>query len=409
MITKLTKFTQEIVEGKYDVKGHQYSQVIKSERIKHNMTLEEMAKGICSISYLCKLENQDIIPAEEYVKALFERVNVDYDNIDSNEAEKEFNNVLEFYFLCDFEKLRDYYLSLKFNIENANVSLIKCFYFLVEEKFDDFKREISILDDIKKSLRETQAIALIFLVGEYYWKTHQIKEAYKYMCCLEAIKISNDKIRKMALEQRVIVSYKMKNFPRMLDAFESLKKEYFLGYPSKRQIITELIIQGFKGKDYPEQSVASIERLNFNEVISLYDMDILYYKHLVLLIAKEYKHVYTEVFDYSLQTEPRFLALIGYCAYKLRIKEYEESFLKLKNEVVYRTNDTIHSKFIKFLELKFTSKKAYELLEYVRYDLIPYSYNYIFEFYNDIYREEYIEMLCKLSRYKEALMYVLNK
>ena len=50
MITKLRKFTDDIVRGVYHQKGHQYSQVIKAERIKHNMTLEEMAKGICSVS-----------------------------------------------------------------------------------------------------------------------------------------------------------------------------------------------------------------------------------------------------------------------------------------------------------------------------------------------------------------------
>ena len=49
------------------------------------MTLEEMAR-ICSVSYLCKVENQDIVPAEDYVHSLFERVNIDYKNLVDSEA-----------------------------------------------------------------------------------------------------------------------------------------------------------------------------------------------------------------------------------------------------------------------------------------------------------------------------------
>ena len=102
-------------------------------------------------------------------------------------------------------------------------------------------------------------------------------------------------------------------------------------------------------------------------------------------------------------------SLIGYCAYQLRNDEYQNQFLQLIPQVTYNTDDTIHHKFIKFLEIKFTATKTYDLLEYLKYDVIPYSYNYLHKFYNQIYQEEYIDILCKLSRYKEAVYYMINK
>ncbi|MCA9725758.1 MAG: helix-turn-helix transcriptional regulator, partial [Kurthia sp.] len=39
-----------------------YSQIIKNERIKQNMTQQALAKGICSTSYLSKIEKEHVIP-----------------------------------------------------------------------------------------------------------------------------------------------------------------------------------------------------------------------------------------------------------------------------------------------------------------------------------------------------------
>lgn len=409
MVTKLRKFADDIARGDYSQRGHQYSQTIKAERIKHNMTLEEMAKGICSVSYLCKLENQDIIPAEDYVRSLFERVNIDYTSLTDSAANEELTTVINHYFLCDFEKLTDFYQACTFKVNNVNVALCRCFYYLVTKEYDKFKQEAALLDEIKKSLNEEQAILLLFLVCSYYLNTYQFHEAYQYTCCLELITIANPKLRVMSYEQRVYIAYQMRNYPRMLRAREVLKKEYYIGYPPKRQVLVELIYQLFRGRDYPELSAKAAKRINFESLSNLCDIDIIYFKYFVLLGAKEYKLVADEIKEYALVDQARFLALIGYCAYQLRDEELQNEFLRFKTQVTYGTSDTIHHKFIKFLEIKFTMTKTYDLLEYLKYDVIPYSHNYGNEFYNQAYQEEYIHLLCNLSRYKEAVLFMINK
>ena len=76
MLSKFDKYVNLIKDTKDEKDYSIYTQIIKNERIKRNQTLESMAKGICSISYLSKMENNAIKPSEEYVKALLERVDV---------------------------------------------------------------------------------------------------------------------------------------------------------------------------------------------------------------------------------------------------------------------------------------------------------------------------------------------
>ena len=212
----------------------------------------------------------------------------------------------------------------------------------------------------------------------------------------------------MSYEQRVFVAYQMHRYPQMLRAFEVLKKEYFISYPSKRQILIELTYELFRGKDYPELSAKAAKRISFESLSNLCDIDIIYFKYLVLLAAKEYKMVYEEIKSILYPIKQDFshllvIALISFVMMNTKIN------FQLIPQVTYNTDDTIHHKFIKFLEIKFTATKTYDLLEYLKYDVIPYSYNYLHKFYNQIYQEEYIDILCKLSRYKEAVYYMINK
>lgn len=54
-----------------------YNQTIKNERIKQNMTQQFLAQGICSTSYLSKIEKEHVIPRKHIQDALLERLNID--------------------------------------------------------------------------------------------------------------------------------------------------------------------------------------------------------------------------------------------------------------------------------------------------------------------------------------------
>ncbi|MCZ8538473.1 helix-turn-helix domain-containing protein [Paenisporosarcina quisquiliarum] len=63
--------------------------LIKMSRIQQNMKQVTLAKGICSTSYLSKIENNQTIPSEDVLQLLLDRLNLDYEDL-SMEQETEF-------------------------------------------------------------------------------------------------------------------------------------------------------------------------------------------------------------------------------------------------------------------------------------------------------------------------------
>ena len=63
--------------------------LIKMARIQQNMKQVSLAKGICSTSYLSKIENNQTIPSEDVLQLLLERLELDYEDL-STEQENEF-------------------------------------------------------------------------------------------------------------------------------------------------------------------------------------------------------------------------------------------------------------------------------------------------------------------------------
>ncbi|WP_251127136.1 helix-turn-helix transcriptional regulator [Exiguobacterium sp. s129] len=56
---------------------HNYGNVIKVERMRKNMKQSVLARGICSISYLSKIENNQTTPSETVLELIFERLEID--------------------------------------------------------------------------------------------------------------------------------------------------------------------------------------------------------------------------------------------------------------------------------------------------------------------------------------------
>lgn len=56
---------------------YNYGNLIKVERMRKNMKQSVLARGICSISYLSKIENNQTSPSEEVLELIFERLDLD--------------------------------------------------------------------------------------------------------------------------------------------------------------------------------------------------------------------------------------------------------------------------------------------------------------------------------------------
>jgi len=102
--------------------------LIKQHRKFNNMTLEDLATGICSVSYLSKIEHNTINASEEIYRLLGERLNIKLNDINQNFDKKIYQDLLEWH---EAAQLRD--LSLMDDLkrkselaleDNHNVELV---------------------------------------------------------------------------------------------------------------------------------------------------------------------------------------------------------------------------------------------------------------------------------------------
>ncbi|WP_138417109.1 helix-turn-helix domain-containing protein [Aquibacillus sediminis] len=60
---------------------------IKLHRKNANMTQDQLSLGICSVSYLSKIENNDVIPSEQIRSLLFSRLGMNQESSFEEETE----------------------------------------------------------------------------------------------------------------------------------------------------------------------------------------------------------------------------------------------------------------------------------------------------------------------------------
>ncbi|PAT01151.1 hypothetical protein CI105_07865, partial [Candidatus Izimaplasma bacterium ZiA1] len=96
--SKIIKKRNKILDGQV---MKDIGSFIKKQRIIKDVTQEKLSEGICSISYLSKIENNQIIPNHYLVKKIFERLNVNEDcfnvSIKDHEYLKEAINAYFYY------------------------------------------------------------------------------------------------------------------------------------------------------------------------------------------------------------------------------------------------------------------------------------------------------------------------
>ena len=68
---------------------------LKRKRIEKGLKLQEVASGICSISYLSRVENNQSIPSEDNLEMLFERLDLNYNEIKRKRNNDVFDDLLK--------------------------------------------------------------------------------------------------------------------------------------------------------------------------------------------------------------------------------------------------------------------------------------------------------------------------
>lgn len=412
MITKLKKFIQSINGKKRYNKTFMYSQIIKNERAKRKLTLAEISKGICSISYLCKFEKNDIVADESYIRAIFERVNLDFNLVGRNILKDGIENSLKAYLADDYEALELLYNSIDDSVFNAQNYLIKCFHFLVNKKYNEFNENIKCLDNIKETLLLDDVGVLLFLVVQYYIETNQYQEAKKILSEIESLNFTINELTWLIDEQHYNVGFYLAEYPSMFYQYKIIVENNYIGYPSIRKTLLRAKYLYAKANTNFPQAYAEFQQLNYNNINPAYHDDITYWRIATYIKGRMDMKAFDEIYDNGLYYEARFVALILLSAYNIG----DDNYINLACDIASKfelnekdSHDLQHNLFIKFMLIFLKGKYNHEYVEFLKDKILPNRNKYSHFIYSPIYLNKYIYFLKKSSRYKEAFTLLYEK
>ena len=142
---------------------------IKAQRQKLNLTLKKAVEGICSTSYLSKIENNMIAISAAYIEKLCERVMLGKDflqkleNINKYEVE-----MIEAVYQRDREAIRRIFNEIR-ELDNYRVKIIKFIYYVFEKNYELAMIEREKLMKLYKSIdnSEVEIFGLFSAILDY--------------------------------------------------------------------------------------------------------------------------------------------------------------------------------------------------------------------------------------------------
>ncbi len=181
-----------------DQKGN----IIRFHRLKKGYSQEYLAKGICGVSYLSKIENNQAQASEEILRAIFKKLAVDYQSNDYG------RHLIEKYF-------KAYYVSIKEHVYRDEILNLKEF-FLNSDLVISFQ-----LFELYEIYNNKQ----YEIAKEHYLKLEKLKKAMnkeeKFLFYLMAIKLTEDTSKaEYFFEQAQAISNKSISYLVMANHYE---------------------------------------------------------------------------------------------------------------------------------------------------------------------------------------------
>lgn len=371
------------------------SQAIKQQRLAKNLTLEAIAKGICSLSYLSKIENMSIVAHTSYLEAICERLDINFEELVKQHKQKDLKELLKWY-LYDYE---DKINSLESILDNpyycANDGLVKIIFYLYKNNFPAVEKEIDLINDVKSTLTAEELNIFTLLVTEYYIKTNQFRKIESNISLLMNLAKNVSPFQALYYEQLFIVAYHL-NIRHLLEyCLNILKEERFINYPFWRLYKLQMMMLEIQSREKHNQSLIDLHNLTLDQSLNTFQDGIIYYQALIYLNNKLFKQAY-ELLQSKEKLNAAEFTLLILCGYLSRQADYQELIAKAKS-YTFSKYDSIHKKFLNYLIAKMEGLSRFQLSQLLKYHLLPANDQSPIPLYSRIYLVELLNLGLKNS------------
>ena len=376
---------------------------IKKKRKELNVTQDEISNGICSVSYLSKIENNQIIPNDFYVKEIMEKLDIEEDIYSKSIKDKEFiDRTLKAFFYMNDNDLEEIYMEIKDIEHNVVINLCKLGYTVYFNRNDN-SQYVMMLENLINNMSNLEVKIYLYFAALYFIQNEKYKVALELIVLKSRIVASNEMLDAMFFELSYYVKQRLLIKNCSTEDYYSAMNSYNNYHNMRRIIILALHKAKFLSKENPSKALRVLNTIKTNDLSNDIDSFYYYIKADTLFQLGSYqeatlnlKHI-SETSEYYLQ---KMILLLKICI-------IEEDFATIEN-----IKEIVNSYKPKKCEMR--SKINYHFIiqqdkadqkEYLRDIAIPFSikiedYDSLF-----IYTNHVMDICFENSRYKEAMQY----
>ncbi len=197
---------------------------IKRHRLAMSKTLSSIADEDCSISYLCKIERNQVKPSLKYLNEICKKVNISKENIDYLLSSKELLiEAVKIFYFKDLEQ-KDKYTAKLEGLDNYRTEIIRLIFNLTENNIQEAGKCVDKIWSLISSLADFDLMIFAGFYGVYKYMTKEYIEASDYLKLALDFNIEVNYFRVILLMYLFKICYKIGSY-RIYKYYKLLENE----------------------------------------------------------------------------------------------------------------------------------------------------------------------------------------
>ncbi len=403
IISLKNKINKRIKVSDYRSDYQEIGSFIKNKRKELNVTQDVISNGICSISYLSKIENNQIIPNEYYIREIMGKLDVEESFYQKSLDDKLYlNNLIKGVFYLDDDLVKNTYEEIKDIEHNLVINIVKLGYYTYFNKEDE-NQYVMMLENLVTNMSDLELKTYLYLSSIYFMSKEKFKTALEVLTLGNKISINNEYLDALISEYTYLAKQRLLKKNSSLENYQNAQYIYNKFHNNKRVINLALWKTRYLSKENPEKALVVLKMIKE----SLLDKASKYFYYLIeaeiLYVLGHYKDstlALNRIGNESNFFFQKMILLFSICKIENdsgmleEIKKILSTFKPNRFQLQYK---------VKYHYLLIDKEE--DLKEYLRDIAIPYSIK-IEDFYGlKNYTNDIVDICIKTSRYKEATQF----
>ena len=167
---------------------------IKKRRKDLNITQDVVSNGICSISYLSKIENNQIAPNEFFIKEIMSKLEVEDDITNTFLNDEHYLlDLIEAYFYNDHEDIKTAYKEVD-ALKSGTVHYLGDLIYGIKNKAKNTYITVNRLENIIMNMNDFELKTYLLFTSIYHIENNNHKTALEILQLIDTIHYKNDYI-----------------------------------------------------------------------------------------------------------------------------------------------------------------------------------------------------------------------